>query len=268
MPIVITWKSFQNTPNIWGEPLVTALDIGHGYGVTPPLSTEEDDKQSMFVKKDGYLFDCVDLCIEEGSTVCILGSNGSGTSTLLRILAKLDKPLEGKVHHASGIRIGYFDQFAVDDIFSAGEHEQSSSWRGGSKHDVTALSILMGQFPQKTEQELRGQLSAFGLGPILVTTTDIKFLSGGERSRLRLASLMLEQPDVLFMESPTSNLDAESVEAMVHGLKLWNGTLVMASHDANFLRSLEAKCYVIVQPEGKLRRVQGGIDAYIKAFAG
>lgn len=248
------------------------MDVGHGYNIPAPSSSSQENHDELSVetnnglpriaKKEGYLFDCVDLCVEEGSTLCILGNNGCGKSVLLRILAKLEQSVEGKVHHASGVRIGFFDQLAVDALMMQEADGDDDSFR----HDRTALSYLTERFPQKSGQELRGELTAFGLSPTQASSIGLRFLSGGERSRLCLASLMLDNPPVLFMDNPTSNLDVESVEAMIHGLKQWNGTLVLVSHDANFVRSLDAKCHVIVEHEGKLRRVDGGIDSYLKFF--
>jgi ATPase subunit of ABC transporter with duplicated ATPase domains len=249
------------------------LDVGHGYNIPASSSAPQQDNDELSVdgnnglpsiaKKDGYLFDCVDLCVEEGSTMCILGNNGCGKSVLLRILAKLEQPVEGKVHHASGVRIGFFDQLAVDALMMQDVKVDDES---SHHHDRTALSYLTEQFPHKSEQELRGELTAFGLSPSQASSIGLRFLSGGERSRLCLASLIMDNPPVLFMDNPTSNLDVESVEALIRGLKQWNGTVVLVSHDANFVRSVNAKCHVLVEQEGKLRRVDGGIDAYLKFF--
>lgn len=231
------------------------MDVGHGYEVNDTNTLEEEaTTTSSIVKKPGFLFDCVDLCIDEGSVNCILGANGNGKSTLLRLLAKKEQPLEGKVHHAHGVNVACFDQHAVDDLIY-----------GHSDNMTTALSLLTERFPKKSEQDIRGELTAFGLSP-KQASTKVQFLSGGERCRLCLASLMLSDPHVLIMDEPTSHLDVESVEALVYGLKQWNGTLVMVSHDANFIRSLGGNCYVIMKEEGKIRRVPDGIDSYLKTF--
>lgn len=230
------------------------LDVGHGYGVVDNPATIT---VNHIEKKEGYLFDCVDLSVDEGSTVCILGANGSGKSTLLRLLAQRESPLEGKIHHAQGVTIGYFDQHEADALVQNTLVE--------SRGVVTPLSLLMKRFPKKTEQDIRGELTSFGLDP-KQAATNIRFLSGGERSRLCLANLMLSDPDILIMDEPTSHLDVESVEALIYGLKQWNGTTVMVSHDANFIRSLEGQCYVIMPEEGKLRSVRGGIDFYLSSF--
>lgn len=250
---------FRKTTSQWGEPLIMALDVGHGYGVSEVDSSQPSQDEAELprgiVKKDGYLFDCIDLCIDEGGTYCILGSNSTGKSTLLRILAKLEEPLEGEVKHALNLDVGFFDQHAVDDIIeSCGDG------------NTTALSFLSKRFSKKTQQDIRGELTAFGLNPDQAQT-NLRFLSGGERARLCLAELMLGDPQLLVLDNPTSNLDVESVEALVYGLEQWNGTVVMVSHDANFIRSLEAVCCVLSPREGKLLRVFGGIDAYLKSFS-
>jgi len=244
---------FRNPTSTWGEPVVMAMDIGYGYNL--PNERAGSDNDDGILKKEGYLFDCVDLCIDEGSTVCILGANGTGKSSLLRLLAGVERPLEGIVHHPNNLSVGYFDQHIVDSILEV----------EASNYHHTPLSLLSLKNPKKTEQELRGELTSFGLSP-QQATTNITFLSGGERCRLCLAALMLASPDLLIMDEPTSHLDVESVDALVYGLKNWTGTVVMVSHDANFVRSLEATCFVICQPEGKVLRVPKGIDFYLKSF--
>lgn len=237
------------------------MDVGHGYGQigkeTGTASVVQEDGQLIIAKKEGYLFDCVDLCINEGRIYCILGLNASGKSTLLRILAKREEPLEGSVHHANNIQVGYLDQDAMDELL-----QEASS----SPDVATALSYLAQRFPRKTEQELRGEMTNFGLSP-QQATTNVRFLSGGERCRLCLAALMLENPHVLCLDNPTSNLDVESVEALIYGLQRWKGgTVIMVSHDANLVRSLEAECAVLVEHEGKLRRIEGSVDDYLRTF--
>jgi ATP-binding cassette subfamily F protein 3 len=234
-----------------------AMDVGHGYGVeanSPEAQGPLELGTNGIVKKPGFLFDCVDLCIDEGSVTCILGPNGSGKSTLLRVLTRKVQPLEGKVHHAHNVHVAHFDQHAVDDLIDCDTNQV-----------VTALSLLMDRFPKKTDKDIRGELTSFGLSPNQAST-NVQFLSGGERSRLCLAALMLEDPHVLVMDEPTSHLDVESVEALIYGLKHWNGTLILVSHDASFLRSLGGNCHVIMQEEGKIRRIPDGIDSYLKTF--
>uniref|UniRef100_A0A7S4N6T8 ABC transporter domain-containing protein n=1 Tax=Odontella aurita TaxID=265563 RepID=A0A7S4N6T8_9STRA len=233
---------FRDTTSSWGdEPLVMAMDVGYGY-----------DK--------GLIFDCVELCIRERSRSFILGENGSGKSSLLSILAGQVAPLEGTVHVASGLSIGYFHQHVADDLIATARKVTTSG-----EQVVTPLSLLTELYPKKNEQDLRGELTSFGLNP-KQASTNVRFLSGGERCRLCMAAMMLKDPQLLILDEISNHLDVESVEAIIYGIKKWNGTVIMASHDTNLIRSIGGDCYVLLESEGKLRRVVGGIDAYLKAF--
>jgi ATPase subunit of ABC transporter with duplicated ATPase domains len=204
------------------------------------------------------LFEGVDLSIAEKSKTFIIGDNGSGKSTLLRILARVLSPSQGKVQHANKLQVGYFDQKMTEDLLKFdGELIQSGI------PCATALSFLREEFPDKTEQELRGELTSFGIGPSQATSR-LAFLSGGERCRVCLARIMLRNPDVLLLDEVTNHLDVESVEALIYGLKQWNGTLVLVSHDANLIREIGGTCYIVKQR--RVLRMIGGIDAYVKAL--
>ncbi|KAL3800212.1 hypothetical protein ACHAW5_001806 [Stephanodiscus triporus] len=205
---------FANTLSTWGEePLVMVMDMGHGYD-------------------ESLIFDCVDLSIREGSRTTILGENGSGKTTLLSIIAGTIKPTVGTVNFAKGVSIGHFCQHAVDHLFS---DVVVASENGGGI--VTPLSFLAKEFPSKSEQDIRGELTRFGLSP-KQAATNVRFLSGGERCRMCMVSMMLESPQLLVIDEISNHLDVESVAALIYGLQKWNGTIVMASHDANLIREM------------------------------
>lgn len=246
---------FRDVVCTWGEPLIMAMDVGFGYNVLDQSPQQGGDP--TLARKPGFLFDCVDMCIDEGTVSCVLGANGSGKSTLLRLLAKEMQPIEGTIQNAQNVNVAYFDQHVADALVEKAASDSSTA--------VTPLSLLMSLYPKKTEQEVRGELTNFGLDP-KQAITNVQFLSGGERTRLCLAMLMLSDPQVLLMDEPTSHLDVESVEALAYGLLHWNGTIVMVSHDANLIRYLEGRCYVIMEEEGKVRTIANGIDFYLKSF--
>jgi ATPase subunit of ABC transporter with duplicated ATPase domains len=249
---------FRPVTSQWNEALIWAMQVGHGYGqeLHNAVAQTGPVASTIISKKEGFLFDCVDLCVEEGGTYCILGETASGKSILLRLLAKLEEPREGKISYATNVEVAFMDQESVERMIDIGLADGTE----------TALSYLQAQYRQKTEQDLRSELTNFGMSPTQATT-NLRFLSGGERNRVCLASVLLGNPQVLVLDQPTSNLDVESVEALIYGLRGWNGTVVISSHDANFVRSVEAQCYALVANEGKLRRVDGGIDEYLRAFA-
>lgn len=263
------------------------MDVGHGYHHNQAKTTQNNDDNNNEkktvngnpMKKNGMLFDCIDLCINEGSRTCILGTNGSGKSTLLKVLAKMESPLEGTIHHAHGVGVGYFHQHIADDLIQhalSGAYDanakdkittQSESTKSQFKANniITSLSLLQNMFPFKTEQDLRGELASFGLHANQVTT-NIKYLSGGERCRLCLCILMLKDPQVLLLDEPTNHLDVESVDALIYGIQKWKGTLIVVSHDANFIRMIGGDCFLLMEEEGKLRRIPNGIDFYLEHF--
>eukprot|EP00536_Pseudo-nitzschia_multiseries_P016249 jgi/Psemu1/292441/fgenesh1_pg.1055_\ len=216
------------------------------------------------------------------SRTCLLGPGGY-TSCLLKILAKKIAPTEGTVHHSPGLAIGFCDggDPRVDAIANA-------IAIANAPPTITVLEYLVDRFPNKTETDLRSHLAAFGLSSVAsqVVGTPLACLSGGESFRFVLATVFLlddnddddaaaAPPPVLFLEHPTSHLDVESVQALAHGLREWNGTLVVTSHDASFIRSLgeDVRCVVIVPEEGKIRRIVEddrsgvqGIDVYLESF--
>lgn len=275
--------AIRKTLCTWGGPLVTVLGVGqkcnndtsneeelvdNNKSVAEEV-THNDDNDFTIVKKDGFLFDCVDLCIEEGSRNCILGPTASGKTTLLKVLAKIiRRPTEGTVHHAPGLRVAYYDTDIVDSIVTKTPRS-------------TALDYLIEDYPLKTEEDIFGHLKAYGLSNTQ-SKTPLCYLSAGEKCRFVLASIMIEDPPILFLDNPTSNLDVESVNAFIYGLRAWNGTIVMVCQDSYFLRSLGGaageggeidndnngvRCVAIVPEEGKIRRVNGGMDEYLKSFS-
>ncbi|GKZ00630.1 hypothetical protein MPSEU_001015200 [Mayamaea pseudoterrestris] len=243
--------AFRNPSSEWGEPLIRAFSVGHAYDI-PANGSDDKVVFDPLRARDGYLFDNVDLCVEEHGRYCILGESNSGKSVLLRLLAKLEEPLEGSIHHALNVDIGYMDQRMVDGMIET------------SMEDETALSYLTRMYPMKKDQELRTELISFGLST-KQSCMSVRFLSGGERRRLAMAFIMLRDPQVLILDQPTADLDPMSVEALIHGLKNWKGTLILSTHDTHFLRSLEVDCYALV--DGRLRHVVGGVDQYLRSFA-
>ena len=224
-----------------------AMGVSYGY------KTENSESN--------LLFENVDLCIEENSCVVILGKNGSGKTSLLKVLSGEQVPSQGTVNRATGVKISYFSQNGADELIEEYAAQSTSSH--------TAVSVVLDKFPMKNEEQARADLRAFGLGPDQVTTK-VEFLSGGERCRLWLTLLImcdLQPSDLLIVDEPTVNLDAESVEALAFGLMQWKGSIIVVSHDANLLRTLGGTCYVILDEKKKIFRVKGGIDSYLRSFS-
>jgi ATPase subunit of ABC transporter with duplicated ATPase domains len=177
------------------------------------------------------IFAAVDLAIDRGSKVVVLGLNGAGKTTLLRILAGVDEPDTGKVEPGHGLRVGYYAQ----------EHETIDVKR-------TVLENMMSSSPQLTQTEARKVLGSF-----LFTGDDgykiAGVLSGGEKTRLALAMIVVSGANVLLLDEPTNNLDPASREEILGALAGYSGAVVLVSHDEGAVEALNPE-RVLILPDG------------------
>ena len=177
------------------------------------------------------VFTDVDLAIDKGSRVVILGLNGAGKTTLLRILAGVDKPDTGEVVPGHGLKIGYYAQ----------EHETLDTSR-------TVLENMHSAAPQLTDTEARSVLGSF-----LFSGDDAakpaRVLSGGEKTRLALAILVVSSANVLLLDEPTNNLDPASREEVLGAIRAYEGAIVLVTHDEGAVHALEPD-RVLILPDG------------------
>ncbi len=177
------------------------------------------------------IFTAVDLAIDRGSKVVILGLNGAGKTTLLRMLAGVDKPDTGHIEPGHGLRIGYYAQ----------EHETIDVKR-------SVLENMVSSSPQLTETEARRVLGSF-----LFTGDDATkpagVLSGGEKTRLALAMIVVSGANLLLLDEPTNNLDPASREEILGALAGYTGAVVLVSHDEGAVEALNPE-RVLILPDG------------------
>ena len=177
------------------------------------------------------VFTDVSLAIDRGSRVVILGLNGAGKTTLLRMLAGVDEPDSGRVIPGHGLKAGYYAQ----------EHETLDTER-------TVLENMQSAAPQLTDTEARSVLGSF-----LFSGDDAhkpaKVLSGGEKTRLALASLVVSSANVLLLDEPTNNLDPASREEVLNAIRSYEGAIVLVTHDEGAVRALEPD-RVLLLPDG------------------
>ncbi|MBV2366118.1 ABC-F family ATP-binding cassette domain-containing protein [Streptomonospora nanhaiensis] len=177
------------------------------------------------------IFTGVDLAIDRGSRVVILGLNGAGKTTLLRLLAGVEQPDTGEVVQGHGLRLGYYAQ----------EHETLDTSR-------TVLENMMSAAPDLPEVEARRTLGSF-----LFTGDDVDkpagVLSGGEKTRLALAALVVSSANVLLLDEPTNNLDPASREEILSALRNYKGAIVLVTHDEGAVEALQPE-RVILLPDG------------------
>jgi ATPase subunit of ABC transporter with duplicated ATPase domains len=177
------------------------------------------------------VFTDVDIAVDRGSRVVILGLNGAGKTTLLRLLAGIEKPDTGAVTPGHGLRLGYYAQ----------EHETLDVNR-------TVLENMRSAAPGLTESEQRTVLGSF-----LFSGDDVAkpagVLSGGEKTRLALALLVVSGANVLLLDEPTNNLDPASREEILAALRGYKGAIVLVTHDEEAVEALSPE-RVILLPDG------------------
>jgi ATPase subunit of ABC transporter with duplicated ATPase domains len=177
------------------------------------------------------IFTAVDLAIDKGSKVVVIGLNGAGKTTLLRILAGVDEPDTGAIDAGHGLRVGYFAQ----------EHETLDVTQ-------TVLANMMSASPSLGETEARKVLGSF-LFSGDDATKPAGVLSGGEKTRLALATLVVSSANVLILDEPTNNLDPASRDEILGALSHYKGAVVLVSHDPGAVEALNPE-RVLIMPDG------------------
>ena len=176
------------------------------------------------------VFEDLGFSVERGERLLVMGLNGAGKTSLLRILAGVSDPTDGSFRTGVGVHAGYYAQ----------EHE--------GIHPGTAVLAHMREQSGAPETELRGLLGMFGLVGDKAFQ-DASTLSGGEKTKLALAQLVSGRYNLLLLDEPTNNLDPPSREAIGRALADWPGTMVLVSHDAGFVAEL-APDRVLMMPDG------------------
>lgn len=169
------------------------------------------------------LFEGLNFELKKGEHVAIIGDNGTGKTTILKILNELVAPDSGEIHLGSNVAIGYYDQ----------EHHVLHM-------DKTLFEEISDDYPTLTNTEIRNTLAAF-----LFTGEDVfkqvKALSGGERGRVSLAKLMLSEANFLILDEPTNHLDILSKEILEDALNAYTGTVLYVSHDRYFINKTASR---------------------------
>ncbi len=177
------------------------------------------------------IFTDVDLAIDRGSRVVVLGLNGAGKTTLLRMLAGVDSPDTGEIEPGHGLKLGYYAQ----------EHENLDV-------DRTVLENMKSAAPELGETDVRKTLGSF-----LFSGDDVlkpaRVLSGGEKTRLSLAMLVVSSANVLLLDEPTNNLDPASRAEILGALSTYEGAVVLVTHDEGAVLALQPE-KILLLPDG------------------
>jgi len=213
-----------------GRKVIEMRGVGHGYG-------------------DRRLLEDASTTILRGDRIGIIGPNGSGKSTLLRILLGELQPERGEVVHGTGLQVAYFDQHRsqLDESLSAlenvAEGREYVEINGARKHAIGYLQDFL-----FTPERARAPITR---------------LSGGERNRLLLARLFAQPSNLLVMDEPTNDLDIETLELLEELLLEYPGTLLLVSHDRDFLDNVVTSTLVL-EGEGRLGEYVGGYSDWLR----
>ncbi|TID15763.1 hypothetical protein CANINC_004292 [Pichia inconspicua] len=232
----------------------------------PVLEMPEEDKQITFRFPDpeklsppilqllnvsfGYeannlLLKDVDLDIQMDSRIALVGANGCGKTTLLKVLMGDNIPIEGSVSKNTRLRIGYFAQHHVD----------------GMDLTKNAVEWMSEKYPGKTDEEYRRHLGSFGITGSLALQK-MQLLSGGQKSRVAFAALCLKDPHILIMDEPSNHLDTSGLDALAGALNRFKGGVLMVSHDVTMIKEVCNEIWV--SEDGTVRRFDGTIEDYKK----
>jgi ATPase subunit of ABC transporter with duplicated ATPase domains len=189
----------------------------------PPRSGEQvvviEDVHKAYGRRQ--IYEGLSLTIRRGERWCVMGRNGAGKTTLLKMVAGALAPDSGAIRLGASLHMGYFAQQALDLL----------------NPDLTVWEQIEKDFPQESIGVLRNLLGAFGFSGDDVQKR-IRALSGGEKTRLVMARMLLNPPNFLVLDEPTNHLDLATKEMLIRALEVYDGTMLFVSHDRTFLRGL------------------------------
>ena len=214
------------TPEELSPPILRIENGIAGYGETTVLSR-------------------LDLRIDQDDRIALLGQNGQGKSTLAKLISGRLKPLAGQLVQSSKLRIGYFAQHQVDELYV----------------DETPIDHVRRLRPSKTPAQLRALLGGFGIGAEQAETL-VGRLSGGQKARLSLLLATIDAPHLLILDEPTNHLDIESREALVEALTAYSGAVILVSHDMHLLELVADRLWLV--NNGRVTPYEEDLESYRK----
>ena len=212
-------------PNELAPPILVLENAAVGYTAQSPV------------------LNALDLRIDMDDRIALLGANGNGKTTLLRLLAGELLPASGELRRSAKLEVGYFAQDQFDLL----------------QPDRTAFQHLAAAMPGSADAKVRAHLGQFGLEQAKADTR-IGDLSGGEKARLVLASITTSAPHMLLLDEPTNHLDIDAREALVQALNAFEGAVVLVSHDPHLVSLVADRLWLV--RDGRCRNFDGDIADY------
>lgn len=208
------------------EERTTAFDFPKPAPLSPPIIAL--DETEVGYEADKPVLRKLNMRIDMDDRIGLIGANGNGKSTLVKLLSDRLKPMGGKLRKSSKLRIGYFAQHQTDEL------SVTSS----------AYQIMASRLPDSPESKVRAHLGHFGFGADKADTL-VADLSGGEKARLLFAVMSLDKPHLLLLDEPTNHLDVDAREALVHALNDYEGAVILVSHDPHLIELVCDRLWLI-----------------------
>jgi len=237
-------KALENLPALERLAAMDNLQFHFYETPLPGKVVFEADKLCFSYSEDLPIIDAFSMLVTKGERIAVIGKNGRGKSTLLRLLVQELTPQQGTLKVSDNVKVGYFGQTNIDKLNSSLTviEEISCANRELSDGDVRRIAAMMMFEGDRAKKK-------------------VSVLSGGEKSRVLLGKILATPCNLLLLDEPTNHLDMESIEALVNALKEFTGTIVMVTHDEAILRALATK--LIVCKQGRQQQFFGGYNDFL-----
>jgi len=212
-------------PGDMKSPMIQLNDVDAGYEIGKPI-----------LKK-------LNLNIDSNDRIALLGANGNGKSTLVKILSERLDPMGGAIEKSGKLKIGYFAQFQTEELDTA----------------QTPFEIMQQTMREPSEVKVRSALHKFGFDKHKADTK-VGELSGGEKARLLFCLMSHHAPHIMLLDEPTNHLDMDAREALIQALNNYNGAIVLVSHDPHLVECVADQLWIVA--DGKCRAFDGDLDEY------
>lgn len=211
-------------PSELASPLVNMENVSAGYG-------------------DKVILKRLNLSIDNGDRIALLGANGNGKSTFAKLLSGRLQPLGGEMRRTPKLKVGYFAQHQTEEL----------------PLEKTAAEYMATLMPEADETKVRAHLARFGLGKEKALPR-ISLLSGGEKARLLFAAMTRNAPELLILDEPTNHLDMEARDALVEALNEYAGSVILITHDLHLIELVADDLWLV--DKGGCRPYDGDLDDY------